>query len=222
MADSKKRVLVPGSEKKALPNAKVVGKLDPNERIEITVIVRPRSAVPKTGKVDASARDTSTQLPEQRQYLSRESFAAERGADPEDVRRVEVFAKEHNLTVVDASLQKRSIRLAGTVSDLTVAFQPNLKKSKMGSRVVRTRTGGISVPAELAPIIVAVMGFDDRPAAIPHVRFLRHLRWIEKIKIAILAAPHQKFIRKNSWRCGSEIFVKDWVCSVLNDGRICI
>jgi kumamolisin len=172
MADSKNRVVVPGSEKKALPGAKVLGKLDPSERIEITVVVRSRREGLQAGRVAASARDTSTQLPEARQYLSRESFATERGADPEDVDKVEAFAKEHNLTVVEASLPKRSIRLAGTIKNLTAAFQPNLKKSKIGSRVVRMRTGGISVPTELSEIVVAVMGFDDRPAASPHVRFL--------------------------------------------------
>ena len=172
MADSKKRVIVPGSEKKALPNAKVVGKLDPNQRIEITVVLRPRSDATPSGRVAASASDSSSQLPAERQYLSREAFAAERGANPNDVAAVEAFAKEHNLTVVEASLQKRAIRLAGTIRDLTAAFQPNLKKSKVGTKIVRMRTGGISVPADLQDIVVAVMGFDDRPAARPHVRFL--------------------------------------------------
>jgi kumamolisin len=172
MADSRKRVVVPGSEKKALPNAKVVGKLDPNERIEITVVLRPRSDATPSGRVVASASDSSSQLPAERQYLSREAFAAERGANPKDLAAVEAFAKEHNLTVVEASLPKRAIRLAGTIRDLTAAFQPNLKKSKVGTKIVRMRTGGISVPADLQDIVVAVMGFDDRPAARPHVRFL--------------------------------------------------
>src|SRR5690349_15880261 len=141
MANSKSRVIVPGSEKKALPNAKVVGKLDPNERIEVTVVVRPKKGA-QFGRIAATTMDGSQPL-ESRQYFSRESFAAERGADPSDIDKVENFAKEHNLTVVEASLAKRSIRLAGTIGDLTAAFQPKLKKSKIGSRVVRMRTGGI-------------------------------------------------------------------------------
>ena len=51
----------------------------------------------------------------QRHYLSREEFEAERGADPEDIAAIEAFAQEHNLTVVETSLAKRTIRLAGTV-----------------------------------------------------------------------------------------------------------
>ena len=175
MASSKKRTTVPGSEKKALPNSKVIGAVDPNERIEITVVLRPRNSGgdSRTSKAAAEqAMNTGLQLPEQRQYLSREGFAAQRGADPEDVAKIEAFAQEHNLTVMEASVPKRSIRLAGTIEDLTAAFQPNLKKSKVGSRTVRTRTGGISVPNELADIVVAVLGFDNRPAARPHCRFM--------------------------------------------------
>src|SRR5438128_2351300 len=117
MARSRKRTTVPGSEKKALPNAKVIGDVDPNERIEITVVLRPRTSGggPLTPKAAAEvAMNTGSQLPEQRQYVSREAFAAQRGADPEDVAKVEAYAQEHNLTVVEASLPKRSIRLAGT------------------------------------------------------------------------------------------------------------
>src|SRR5437870_2032721 len=99
MADSKKRSLVPGSEKKALPNAKVVGKLDPNERIEITVVLRAKKGG-QAGQIAAMSTDNSEQPLKSRQYVSRESFAAERGADPADVDKIEDFAKEHNLTVV--------------------------------------------------------------------------------------------------------------------------
>jgi kumamolisin len=114
--------------------------------------------------------NAATQLPEQRQYVSREAFASEVGADPDDVAKVEAFAQEHNLTVVEASLSKRSIRLAGTIGDLAAAFGVNLKRSRVGSRVVRTRTGGITVPAELHDIVVGVFGLDDRPTARPHYR----------------------------------------------------
>src|SRR5437867_972815 len=143
MASSKKRTTVPGSEKKAMRNAKVVGPVDPKEQIEITVVLRRRTSgsAHRASKATAeAAMDTGSRLPEQRQYLSREAFAAERGADPEDVAKVEAFAQEHKLTVIEASIPKRSIRLAGTIGDLSAAFEPNLKKSKVGRRTVRTRT----------------------------------------------------------------------------------
>ncbi|MEP6914272.1 MAG: S53 family peptidase, partial [Acidobacteriota bacterium] len=172
MAVSRKRTTVPGSEKKALPNARAMTAVNPAERIEVTVILRPRTGAGSRAKAAGDVMRSAMALPEQRAYLTREAFAAERGAAPDDVAKVENFAREHNLTVVEASVAKRSVRLAGTVKDLTDAFRPNLKYAKLGGRKVRTRTGGISVPDSLAPIVVAVLGFDNRRAATPHVRFL--------------------------------------------------
>src|SRR5437762_6534199 len=114
------RTTIPGSEKKPLPKAKVIGKVDPNQRIEVTVVLRPRKSGSGSLTPNAAtehAMNLGTQLPEQRTYISREAFAAERGADPLDVGKVEAFAEGHNLTLVEASLSKRIIRLAGTVKD---------------------------------------------------------------------------------------------------------
>ena len=174
MASSKKRVMVPGSEKKALPRAKVIGDVNPKERIEITVVLRPRLGRGGARASRAAARDAmsaASQLPEDRRYVSREDFALGHGADAADMAKVEAFGREHNLTVVEASAAKRTIRLAGTIADLTAAFRPKLKQSKVGTRVVRTRTGGVSVPSELGNIVLAILGFDDRPAARAHSLF---------------------------------------------------
>src|SRR5207249_4468774 len=139
-----------------------------------TVVLRPRVARAGARGSRAAARDAmsaASRLPEHRRYVSREEFALGHGADPADMAKVEAFAREHSLTVVEASAAKRTIRLAGTIADLTAAFRPNLKRSKVGTRVVRTRTGGVSVPVELGNIVLAILGFDDRPAARPHSLF---------------------------------------------------
>jgi kumamolisin len=174
MAKSKKRTVVPGSEKRALPNAKILGDVDPSERIEVTVVLRPRhsgggAGAPRTAA--AATMELGAQLPAERHYISREDFAAERGADPADIQKVEAFAQEHRLTVVEASVPKRIVRLAGTTADLTAAFQAKIKKARHAGRVLRMRTGGVSVPADLADAVVAVLGFDNRRVARPHVRF---------------------------------------------------
>jgi kumamolisin len=171
-----KRMTVLGSEKKALPNAKVIGNVDPDERIEITVVLRPRTSTGGVRTAKAAAEDlmkVAARPLEQRRYVSRESFASQRGADPEDIEKVEAFAEDHKLTVVEVSIPKRSIRLSGTIRDLTAAFRPNLKKTRVGNRILRTRTGGISVPKDLVNSVVAVLGFDNRPVARPHFRFLK-------------------------------------------------
>jgi kumamolisin len=176
---AKKRTTVPGSERKALADAKPAGEINPNERIEITVVLRPRPTATTAGpKAAAAVMEAAAAPPAEREYVSREAFAAEHGADPAEAAKVEEFAREHNLTVVGTDLARRTVRLAGTIGDLTAAFRPNLKKVKVGARTMRMRTGGISVPDDLSDAVVAVLGFDNRPAARPRLR-----------PLAIAAAP---------------------------------
>src|SRR5438309_11100589 len=96
---AKKRTTVPGSERKALANAKPAGEIDPAERIEVTVVLRPRTTGTGAGgpKAAAAAMAAATALPADRQYVSREAFAAEHGADPAEAAKVAAFAREHNL-----------------------------------------------------------------------------------------------------------------------------
>jgi kumamolisin len=193
MAAPKKRITVSGSQKKAVRDAKVIGKVDPNERIEITVVLRPRRSREEprtTEEAVEEAMSLGRQPPEQRHYQSREELATQRGAAPEDVVKIETLAQEHHLTVVEVSLPKRTMRLAGTVANLTASFRPNLKRAMVGRRVVRMRTGGISIPKALEDSIIAVLGFDDRVAARQDNRLLE--RTTARPAKADLAAKRSK------------------------------
>jgi kumamolisin len=176
MSASKSRKAVAGSAKKMLPKAIAAGNVDPNNRIQISVLVRSRPTAGGSVRARAAERqeamDIGAKLPEERQYLSREEFAAQRGADPDDLAKVDAFAHAHNLTVVPSNLAARTVKLEGTIRDLTAAFRPKLKKYKLGSKVFRGRTGSLSVPGDLADIVVGVFGFDNRPVATPKYRRL--------------------------------------------------
>src|SRR5579864_1137643 len=97
MPSSTKRVPVPGSERAPVPGAEVIGAPDPNQRIEVSLILRRR---PSAEQLPA-AEELGSRLPHERQHLSREEFAARHGADPNDVAQVTELAREHNLTVVE-------------------------------------------------------------------------------------------------------------------------
>ena len=166
MPESQQRVPLPGSERTALPNARPVGAADPAARIEVTVVLRPRS----TGA--GVAATVSAPPPHQRQYLSREELAATSGADPNDIATVEAFAHAHGLEVVETSIARRSIILAGSVAAFSAAFGVELQQYNHPGGTYRGRTGPIHVPQELAPMVQAVLGLDDRPQAAPHFRLL--------------------------------------------------
>jgi kumamolisin len=155
-----------------MSQAKTVGEVDPEERIQITVLVRPRSSGVAENTRAKDLMEISLQPPADRQYMSREEFAAQHGADPDDLAKIDAFAHEHNLTVVQVSIPRRTVKLEGTIAELSTAFKPNLKKYRIGNRVFRGRTGALSVPGDISDIVVGVFGFDNRPAARPHYRRL--------------------------------------------------
>ena len=154
MPASAKRTTIAGSTKQAPGNAKPVGEVDPSERISVTVVLRRRSGA-----------DANALAGEASERLSREAFAERHGADPADVERLEGFAHDHGLTVGEVSVGARTVKLSGTIGDLTAAFRPNLKLYQTGRTRVRGRTGGLSAPADVAAVIEGVFGFDNRPAA---------------------------------------------------------
>jgi kumamolisin len=170
MAAPRNREVVPGSERAVFPKSKVVGKIDPEQRIEVTVKLRAQAKPP----ADRAQRlmQLGAQLPEERKYVSREEFAAQHGADPKDLEAVAQFAHDHGLTVVDSSIPERFVRLSGRIRDLQAAFGvAKLQRYKTKDSTFRGRTGPLYVPKELADKVVGVFGLDNRPVAKPHLRW---------------------------------------------------
>jgi len=108
--------------------------------------------------------------PHARHYLTPAELEATTGADPNDVAQIEAFARAHGLDVVDTSMLRRTVVLAGTIAAMSAAFGVTLQQYAHASGTYRGRTGAIHVPSGLAPIVQAVLGLDDRPQAQPHFR----------------------------------------------------
>jgi len=88
MAKQEDRVELKGSARAALPGGQDVGPADPNQQIEVSVLLRRGS---KPGEFPSAAA-TGAQLPRQRKYLSREDFAQVHGASAADVEKIRKFA----------------------------------------------------------------------------------------------------------------------------------
>jgi kumamolisin len=151
--DMTDRRVIPGSERSPLPKSRVLGDAEPAQEATVTVFLRSKSAgTPPPGA------------------MSRAEFAEKYGAAPADVQKVEAFARAHGLTVVESSSARRSVVLRGTVAQLSAAFGVTLKRCEASGVTYRGREGGISVPSDVAPLIQAVLGLDDRPQAAARVR----------------------------------------------------
>jgi kumamolisin len=105
--------------------------------------------------------------------MRHDEFAAVHGADPDDLNKIEAFAHEHDLDIVEVNAAQRHVVLSGTVASLSAAFDVSLARYEHPGGTYRGRTGPVHVPAELAPIIQGVFGLDNRPQARPHLRLLQ-------------------------------------------------
>ena len=178
MANYTEHVPLKGSERVVVSGAKAIGAANPDESLEITVLLRSQAQAQdaKTSTTGAVAKEKAAvesllkQRAAERQHLTREQFLAQRGALEEDVQKVEEFAHEYGLSVSEANLAKGSVTLTGTVANFSKAFNVELLNYEHPSGSYRGRTGPVHIPSELNGIVTAVLGLDNRPQARPHFR----------------------------------------------------
>jgi len=162
-----KHTTIAGSEKKPLAGARASGTIDPDERIEITVLVRARRPA------GARFRQTFSAARATRKYFTREEWDNAHGADPADLVAVEEYAHRHGLDVVHSSSAEQRVVLSGRIGALAKAFPVKLRRVIFKGKAYRQRTGPVGKPEPLAKIIVDVKGFDNRPQAHPHFQLAR-------------------------------------------------
>jgi kumamolisin len=150
--------VVPGSEKSLPKGAKLVGKTKAEERVEVTVLLRCRNPLPTLEQL--SSPDYKA--------LSHDEFRERHGANAADIEKVEEFANEHGLSIVQTSLSQRTMVLSGTAAAMKKAFGVTLSNYRLGRGRFRGRKGTVTVPTELAGIVEGVFGLDNRPQARAH------------------------------------------------------
>ncbi len=163
--------LVPlaGSNREPLDGARAAGAIDPDERLTVTVYVRPNPR--RSARTDLETQNAL--LPRDRSYLSPDEVQTEFGADPADLEAVAAFARAHDLTVVDQNPATRSLRLEGSADTLSRVFGVQLHRWEHPNGAYRGRTGDVHVPSSLKDIIQAVLGFDNRRVGRPFLWWAR-------------------------------------------------
>ena len=157
----KKMVAIAGSQKTPYRNAQVIAPAPSDERLEVSIRIRPKNSLPKA---EDMLKPSNGPLPQ----LTHEEYEKSYGADAKDLALVSQFAKDNNLNVVRQSAARRTVILAGTVQDMNRAFGVNLKKYEYPGGTYRGRTGDVCIPASLASVIEGVFGLDNRPVAKRH------------------------------------------------------
>ena len=158
---------VRGSERSPLPGAVDLGDADPTERLEVSVVLRRANPAAWDERL-RGLRSNTRPVP-----LSREAFARQFGAEPSDVALLRTFAERNGLVVVAVELPRRTVILSGTVAQFNAAFGVQLRRFSHPDGAYRGRLGPVQLPDDLAPVVEAVLGLDNRPQARPHLRVRR-------------------------------------------------
>ena len=143
------RQTIEGSERVA-PAAERVGVPDPDQKAEVSLYLKRSKAQPGT-------------LP----VCGRDVLREERARDTTAAARIAAFAREHRLTPVEHDPARRLIRLSGRIEDLESAFGTELHLFQHANGSFRGRSGPLSAPADVANVVEAVLGLDQRPIANP-------------------------------------------------------
>ncbi len=162
---SRQYVALPGSERKLVPGAHVVGPIDPNEVIQVTIKLRSRSSE----DLDAAVNALGAQSPSERTYLTPQELEAKYGADPADTDKIVEFARQQHLQVVQVIPEQRTVILSGTAEQISQAFRVKLMSYDSPQGQYRGRLGPVHVPADLQPIIEGIFGLDNRMQARPQI-----------------------------------------------------
>ena len=162
---TKNRKRVAGSERAPLQGARLAGPANPQERIDVVLLLRPA-----TSETRPSAQRTDNAKPHERVHLSHNEYEAQHGADPADVSKIGAFAHEHGLDVGEVNLAGRTVVLSGTIQAMSEAFNVTLQMYAHPSGAYRGRTGAVEIPDDLESIVKGVFGLDNRPQANPHMR----------------------------------------------------
>jgi kumamolisin len=165
METTPERVAVPTHLPPPDPAATRLGPLSTDEHVEVTLRLRARGSV---GKSAGTAEAGGSSAVAEHRYPSREEFAQTHGANPDDLARIEQFARSHGLSVTEADPALRSVKLAGPAPVLGQALGVTLSRYQAKSGSYRSADGPVRLPGELAPIVEAVIGLDDRPYAHHH------------------------------------------------------
>jgi kumamolisin len=153
-----KMIPLPGSKKAPYRDARVVGPAPADERLEVTLRLRPRNPLP-------NARDLLKPSKVPVQQLTHREFEDSHGAAAADIERIRKFAEDNKLTVVRADPARRSVMLSGVVADFNAAFGQKLKTYSYATGTYRGRTGFVRIPEDLKGIVEGVFGLDNRPVA---------------------------------------------------------
>ncbi|MDI1428544.1 S53 family peptidase [Polyangium sorediatum] len=146
---SRARVDIEGSARPPLFGAVLQGDVSPDEIMTAVLWLR-------TPECSPPLVETAWSVVRTREPWSHERYAATYAASPEDVARIEAFARAYDLSVIDVHRAARTVTLCGTAQSFEVALGVKWKRHAYRGEIDVTHDAPLSVPASLDGMILWV------------------------------------------------------------------
>ena len=164
-----RKIALAGSDRAAPKGAVLVGDVDPDERIVVTLHLKRRSP-------DQFQPGSAGDLARLSKPITRHALAMQRQrSHARAAARVEKFARANDIAVAAIDLAGRTVTLEAAAGRMAEVFGVTLRTYDDGHRRFRARVGRLMVPREIAPWTRAIIGFDQRPLAAAPVDRLQAL-----------------------------------------------
>ncbi len=140
------------------PGGTRVADVDEGAHLRLTVVLKPDQPVVPEHHFHGSS-------------MSHAEYKVRHSTNARVIARLRAFAEAQGLHVDSALPETNQVILSGTIRQARAAFMPEqIGVYEAEGKRFMARTGHLSVPTDIADQIVAVMGFDQRPIARPHLR----------------------------------------------------
>jgi len=151
------RVPVPGSDPKRKEQERWAAPIDPNQSLTATIVLR---------RSDGMAAIEHDLLSGSYRPSSRENAEAAIAAAPQEIEAVESFLAQYGLNATLATPAAHQVRAQGTAQQMSEAFGVTIGwfEDASGARFI-SYEGSITLPSDMAPMVTAVLGLDQRPIA---------------------------------------------------------
>ena len=180
--NSAQRHNLAGSERPRPETHKLIGPVDADEQVAVTLVIRRKPGSPPLPDLDYWR---NTPLAEHR-ILTPAEYEATYGAHAGDLARVEAFFAARGMTVRDSHAGRRTMTLHGTAAQMNEVFgialnhyeapvqeHPSHRPAQAGrEEIARTQRhrgfdGQVVLPGEIAGVVTAVVGLDNRSSGGP-------------------------------------------------------